>query len=111
MVLLYLEDPTAQPERDTVYVLDNLDQEVKKGSERTDLLASYIIDKDGNMLEIIKQGGNPEKIEDLGRREIRQLVDLKRRIELQREKISNELSKYQEVDEFQDKDGKSLSAQ
>ncbi len=82
-------------------MLDNLDQQVKKGSERTDLLASYIIDKDGNMLEIIKEDANPGRIEDLGRREIRQLEDLKRRIAQNREKIRNELSRHQEIDDPQ----------
>ncbi len=105
MVLLYLENPAAQLQRENVYVLDNLDQQVRKGSERTDLLASYIIDKDGNMLEIIKEDANPGKIEDLGRREIRQLEDLKRRIAQNREEIRNELSRHQEIDGSQGSGG------
>ena len=101
MVLLYLDNPAAQPQRETVYVLDNLDQQVKKGSERHDLLASYIIDKDGNMLEIIKEEGTPGRIEDLGKREIRQLDDLKRRIAQQRETIRDELLRHPETDDSQ----------
>ncbi len=86
MVLLYLENSQLPLDQQDVYVMDNNVQEVKKGSERKDLFAVHLFDKDGNVVLITDNGVDRTVKEVLKEREIRQLSDLKRRIAEDREK-------------------------
>ncbi len=82
MVLAYvgrIDLPREQRGTDT-WILDNIEKKVKRGSERTDLLAIYATDAEGNMV-LIKDTGNERTI--LGVREntkMKKLAEVKKKI-------------------------------
>lgn len=80
MVLLYLKNPSAPLEQIESYVLDNYVQEVKKGSERTDLLAIFVTDVNGNIV-LIADNGKERSVKGVYKeRKIKKLDDLKKKI-------------------------------
>jgi predicted transglutaminase-like cysteine proteinase len=87
MVLLFVKNPTAALEELEVYVLDNYVEEVKRGYERTDLLAVYITDVDGNIVLLEDKDGIRSIKGVYEERKIRKLEELKARIAENREKL------------------------
>ena len=86
MVLVYIEDPTQPPGKSTVYVLDNYMPEIKKGSERTDLLAVYLTDAEGTVTLIADNGTDRTVKGVYEKRKMKKLEDLKQKIESNRKK-------------------------
>ncbi|WP_458775139.1 transglutaminase-like cysteine peptidase [Desulforhopalus sp. 52FAK] len=87
MVLLYISNPSEPPEQWEAYVLDNYDPEVKKGSERTDLIAVYLTDRDGTIV-IIGTRGKDHFIKGVFKdRKTKKLDDLIKKIQEDRERF------------------------
>ena len=80
MVLLYIDRPDLPPEQQRALVLDNYVKEIKKGSERTDLLAIYVTDANGNMV-LIADNGKERSIKGIYEgQKMRKIEDLKKKI-------------------------------
>lgn len=87
MVLLYVTNPQMSPDKWNVMVLDNLVPEVKKGSQRRDLIAVFVTDARGNVA-LIADNGKERKVKGgLQQRRMRRLEDLKKNIVENRAKI------------------------
>jgi hypothetical protein len=80
MVLLYIENPQAKPEQQVALVLDNYIAGVKKGTERTDLLAVYLFDVKGNVILFADNGTNRLISGAYEQRNLKKLYDLKKLI-------------------------------
>ncbi len=86
MVLLYIENPQAAPEQQRPLVLDNTIADVKKSTERKDLLAVYIFDFNGNVI-LFTDSGTERSISGVyEQRNLKKLNDLKKMISGSREK-------------------------
>lgn len=87
MVLLYVANPQVSPDKWKVMVLDSLITEVKKASQRHDLLAVFVTDDDGNVV-LVDDDGKHRNIKGVyEHRKLRRLEDLKRIIVGNRAKI------------------------
>lgn len=87
MVLLYISNPDDPPEKWDGYVLDNYDPEVKKGSERTDLLGVYITDGEGTIV-LLGDKRKGQKVKGVYQdRKTKKLDDLMKKIEKDRERF------------------------
>lgn len=76
MVLLFIRNPSAPEGQAEVYVLDNYVEEVKLGSERTDLLAVYAFDAKGTVV-LFNDDGNSRSIKGVYKeRKIKKVNDL-----------------------------------
>ena len=64
MVLLFVKNPSSPIEELEIYVLDNYVEDVKRGSERKDLLAVYVTDADGNIVLLDEKEGERSIKED-----------------------------------------------
>lgn len=92
MVLLYVAPPSLPQENRHALVLDNYIDDIKKDSERTDLLAVYVTDAEGN-LTLIADNGNERSIKGVyEKRKMKKLEELK-------QKIQNNRRKYEELNE------------
>lgn len=87
MVLLYLKNPSAPFEQQESYVLDNYVQEVKKGSERTDLLAVFTIDAKGTIVLIEDKDSNRSVKGVYEERKMKKLDEVIKKIAEDREKF------------------------
>ena len=85
MVLLFVKNPSAPIDQLEVYVLDNYVQEVKRGSERTDLIGIYIFDADGNIVLLDDKDGKRSIKGEYKERKIKKLEDLKKKIAANRD--------------------------
>ncbi|NVK42778.1 MAG: transglutaminase-like cysteine peptidase [Oceanospirillaceae bacterium] len=81
MVLVWVND--AQTE---TLVLDNLVPEIKSGKERTDLVAVYLFDADGDLVLIDDNGEDRSIKAEISGRKMQKLETIKARIEENREK-------------------------
>lgn len=80
MVLVYIENPDDEPEKQKGWVLDNSIDEVMRGSSRTDLLVIYITDAQGNLV-LIADTGKERSIKGIYKdRRMKKLDDLKKKI-------------------------------
>ena len=87
MILLYLRNPSEPPEQWESYVLDNNDHKVKKGVERTDLIAVYLTDGDGTIV-LIGDTGKGRNIKGVYKdRKTKKLDDLIKKIGEDRERF------------------------
>lgn len=91
MVLLYVPEPSEPPEKQSILVLDNSTDRISPGRERTDLFGIYVIDVDGNLTLISDDGKNRSIKGEYPNRKLKQLVELKKKIEQER-KIYTELN-------------------
>jgi len=80
MVLLYVENPAAPVEQQKAYVLDNYVEDIKRGSERTDLLGVYFTDAHGTVALIEYNDGKAAIKGEYKERKIKQLEELKKKI-------------------------------
>ncbi len=87
MVLLYLAKPDAPAGEMEAYVLDNYRDEVKKGAERTDLLAILGFNASGDVALIADNGSERTIKAEYKERKIKKLEDLKKRIRENREAL------------------------
>jgi predicted transglutaminase-like cysteine proteinase len=87
MVLLYLAKPDAPAGEMEAYVLDNYMDEVKKGAERTDLLAILGFNASGDVALIADNGSERTIKAEYKERKIKKLEDLKKRIRENREAL------------------------
>ena len=87
MVLLYLAKPDAPVGEQEVYVLDNYLDEVKKGKERTDLLAVMGFNASGDVVLFSDNGSERTVKGEYKERKIKKLEDLKNRIRQNREEL------------------------
>ena len=87
MVLLYIRNPGAPSEELEVYVLDNYVDEVKRGSERTDLLAVLAIGDNGQVVLFNDDGKNRSVKAVYEERKIKKVDDLVKRVEENRKKF------------------------
>jgi len=87
MVLLYVKNPSVPPGEQEVYVLDNYVEEVMRGPERTDLLAVYVTDADGNIALINDKDGKRSIKGVYKDRKIKKLEELKLKIAEDRRKF------------------------
>ncbi len=76
MVLLFIRNPSAAEGQEEVYVLDNYKEEVKRGSERTDLLAVYAFNAEGTVVLFSDDGKNRSVKGVYEERKIKKLDDL-----------------------------------
>lgn len=88
MVLLYLEEPAAPAGKRGAWVLDNYVQDIKRGAERTDLLAVYSTDKDGNLVLVADDGKNRTVKGEYKERKMKKLEDLKEKIRQTRQQFT-----------------------
>jgi predicted transglutaminase-like cysteine proteinase len=85
MVLVYFEAPSAEFGQQKGWVLDNYTDEVKRGTERTDLLAVYLTDANGN-IALIADNGKERSVKGIYKnKKMRKLEDLKAKIQKDRE--------------------------
>jgi predicted transglutaminase-like cysteine proteinase len=84
MVLLYLEEPSATPDKQKGWVLDNYTDELQRGSDRTDLLAIYSTDNKGNLV-LFSETDKERKIKAVYKeRKMKKIEDLKAKIQKDR---------------------------
>ena len=81
MVLVWVND-----DRSKSLVLDNLAEELLPGSERTDLLAVYLTDADGNMIVIDDDGTKRSIIDEIDNRKLAKLEKVKQKMVANHEK-------------------------
>ena len=86
MVLLYFNDPTAAPGKRGPVVLDNYVEEIKPAEQRTDLLAVFTTDANGNVMLINDNGKERSVKAEVTGRKIRKLEELKAKVLANREK-------------------------
>lgn len=87
MVLLYLINPSEPPEQWGGYVLDNYSKEVKKGSERKDLVGVYITDSEGTIV-LIGDGKKGEAVKGVYKdKKSRKLDELIKKIDADRNRF------------------------
>ena len=80
MVLLFIENPDLPPEKQKALVLDNYIDEIKKGSDRKDLLAVYVADAEGNFALFADNGKERSILGFYENRKMRKLEEVKRAI-------------------------------
>lgn len=81
MVLVWVND-----DRSKSLVLDNLVEEILPGSERTDLLAVYLTDADGNMIVIDDDGTKRSIIDEIDNRKLAKLEKVRQKMAANHEK-------------------------
>ena len=87
MVLLFVSNPSAPLEQREVYVLDNYVDGVKRGKERTDLLAVYAFDAKGTVV-LFQDDGTKRSVKGVYKeRKLRQLDELIAKISETREQF------------------------
>lgn len=87
MVLLFIKNPDAPSEELEVYVLDNYVDEVKRGYERTDLLAVLAIGDNGQVVLFNDDGKNRSIKAVYEERKIKKVDDLVERVKENRKKF------------------------
>lgn len=87
MVLLFISNPSAPIEQREAYVLDNYVDEVKRGAERTDLLAVYAFDVKGTVVLFQDDGVNRSVKGVYEERKLRQLDELIAKVSETREQF------------------------
>lgn len=80
MVLVWIND-----ERTESLVLDNLVKEVRRGNERTDLLAVYLTDVDGNVILLNDDGKKKTFKVELNPKKLKKLEEIKQRMRAKQE--------------------------
>ncbi len=80
MVLLYVENPSAPPEKQNALVLDNYTTDIKKGSERNDLIGVYFIDAKDTITLIANTDNKPTIKAVFTDRKMKKFDDLKKKI-------------------------------
>ena len=87
IVLLYVANPQMSPDKWDVSVLDNIVPEVKKASQRPDLIAVFITDADDNIVLVADDGKQRTIKGSYQHRTMRKLDNLKKIIRENRLKI------------------------
>jgi predicted transglutaminase-like cysteine proteinase len=87
MVLLFVSNPSAPIEQMEVYVLDNYVDGVKRGKERTDLLAVYAFDAKGTVVLFQDDGTNRSVKGVYEERKLRQVDELIAKVSETREQF------------------------
>lgn len=87
MVLLYRTDPTIPLGKSDIYVLDNMEGEIKLGKDRKDLQGIYIFDSAGTIYGINDDGVKREVSNIIKPNHFKNIDDLKARIREGRKKL------------------------
>lgn len=87
MVLLYKDNPDALFDKATVYVLDNMESDIKLSKERKDLQAVYVFDTSSTIYTIKDDGVKRELSSILKPTHFKNLSDLKARFAKGREEL------------------------
>lgn len=88
MVLIYIENPDDPIEQQKSWVLDNYINTIKRGSERTDLLAIYLTDAQGGLVLFDDKEGKRSIKGVFTERKLKKLDDLKKKILQDRERYT-----------------------
>lgn len=83
MVLLYIDRPELPWERRKVYVLDSAIPEIKRGLQRMDLQAIFLVDADGGLVLLSDNGVGRAVKATYQKREMERLEGLKRELDKQ----------------------------